>query len=192
MMMMLPKIIFCTAVSAATLAVILLALISPSSINKKTQKSPTRSWLALSLYIQHPQPQTHTIQLVGPLLAGAPGALVFHHTLTAGPQNSSQAVGRAQGFVIPTQQFSHSDFNIIYLTIDSEHLSGGLSINAKNMGHKAREEVKVVGGTGSFAFARGTAVFKRHGLLQSDGDRAMYHVKLRLRFPDHRIQNIPR
>ncbi|XP_058068898.1 dirigent protein 17 [Magnolia sinica] len=184
--MMLPKIIFCTAVSVATLAVILLAVISPS-VHRKPQKNQTRPWLALSLYIQHPHHPVPSTQ-VGPL---ADGAFVFHHTLTAGPENTSRAIGRAQGFIIPIEHFAQSAFNIIYLTIDADEYSGSISVHAKHIGHKSREELTVVGGTGSFAFARGLAIFK-----QTDGQRpssnidAMYHVKLQLRFPD-RDQTIP-
>ncbi|XP_077214920.1 disease resistance-responsive (dirigent-like protein) family protein [Tasmannia lanceolata] len=182
---MLPKIIFCTAVSAATLAVILLALISPS-VHKTPQKNHTKPWLALSLYIQHPHIPPSNTQTTTQTTTGA---FIFHHTLTEGPQNTSRIVGRAQAFIIPIEHFSHSVFNIIYLTIDMVEYSGSLGIHAKNIRHRAREELPVVGGTGSFAFARGLAVF-----VQMEGQlaevNAMYHVKLRLRFPNQ-TQVIP-
>lgn len=182
--MMLPKIIFCTAVTTATLAVVLLALISPSA-HRKTEKNQTRPWLALSLYIQPPQTPTHSTQAE----AHVETAFIFHHTLTEGPENTSQVVGRAQGFIIPIEHFARSAFNIIYLILDTPDYSGSISVQAKNIHHKAREELTVVGGTGSFAFARGLAV-----LTQIDRQpiqvHAMYHLKLRLRFPN-RSQVIP-
>lgn len=182
--MMISKIIFCTAVSAATLAVVLLALISPSA-HKKAQKNHTRPWLTLSLYIQPPHVPVQSTQATH-----VDTAFIFHHTLTEGPENTSQVVGKAQGFIIPIEHFAHSAFNIIYLILDTPDHSGSISVQAKNIHHKAREELTVVGGTGSFAFARGLAVIT-HIDRQPLQVHAMYHLKLRLRFPN-RSQTIPR
>ncbi|KAF6166561.1 hypothetical protein GIB67_005423 [Kingdonia uniflora] len=88
-----PKIIFCIVVSAATLAVILLALISPVA-HRKSRKNQTRP-LALSLYIQQP----HTRNPNNPQLStsdSSAGAFIFHHTLTHGPDNTSRIIGKAQ------------------------------------------------------------------------------------------------
>ncbi|XP_068653810.1 dirigent protein 11-like [Aristolochia californica] len=177
---MLPKIIFCTAVSVATLAVILLALVSPV-VHRRLQKNHTKPWLALSLYIQPPHLPTSSIHASG---GAAGGALIFHHTLTEGSRNTSQVVGRAQGFVIPIEHFAYSSLNIIYLTFETPEFRGSLSVQAKNIKNKPREELTVVGGTGSFAFARGLAILIQADAQASDVD-AMYHVKLRLRFPEH-------
>ncbi|CAK9171753.1 unnamed protein product [Ilex paraguariensis] len=182
---MLPKIIFCTAVSLATLAVILLALFSPVP-HKHPTKSSTRPWLALSLYIQQPQVASSTMHPVAPKDAGA---LIFHRTLTEGPEITSPVVGKAQGFIIPIEQFAHSAFNIIYLTFDTHEYSGSLSVQAKNVAQKDKEELTVVGGTGSFAFARGVAVFAQTNRHTSNFD-AIYHIKLHLKFPN-RSQTIP-
>ncbi|KAJ8645705.1 hypothetical protein MRB53_007453 [Persea americana] len=183
--MMISKIIFCTAVSAATLAVVLLALISPSA-HKKAQKNHTRPWLvlSLSLYIQPPHVPVQSTQAMH-----VDTAFIFHHTLTEGPENTSQVVGKAQGFIIPIEHFAHSAFNIIYIILDTADHSGSISVQAKNIHHKAREELTVVGWTGSFAFARGLAMIT-HIDRQPLQDHAMYHPKLRLRFPN-RPQNIP-
>ncbi|KAJ4701858.1 Dirigent protein [Melia azedarach] len=167
---MLPRIIFCVAVVLATLTVILLALISPMSHEKHS--SP---WLALSLYIQ--QPQVASNSNTQPATHPGSGAFIFHHALTEGPENTSRAVGRAQGFIVPIEQFAHSAFNIIYLTFDTPEYSGSLTVQAKQVSHKDKEELTVVGGTGSFAFARGYAFF-------AQTRRQNYHVKLQLKFPN--------
>ncbi|MQL69967.1 hypothetical protein Taro_002280 [Colocasia esculenta] len=182
---MLARIIFFTAVSAATLAVILLATVSPSA-QRRLQRSPPSPQLALSMYVQHAHLPSHRVH------AGAQsgGALVFHHMLTEGPKNMSRIIGKAQGFIIPLEHFAHSAFNIIYLTFHTAEYSGSISIEAKLLQHRDREELEVVGGTGSFAFARGRAVFTRIGRGHASA-LAMYHVKLHLQFPDDRSQTIP-
>ncbi|KAK1554893.1 hypothetical protein Q3G72_018804 [Acer saccharum] len=175
-----------SAVVLATLAVILLALFSPVAHNKKPQsKSHSRPWLALSLYIQQPNiPPSPPYTTNPPTQSAADaGAFVFHRTLTEGPENTSRPVGKAQGFIVPIEHFANSAFNIVYLTFDAPEFSGSLSVEAKHVEHKNREELKVVGGTGSFAFARGLAVF-------AQTDNHTYHVKLQLRFPN-RSQTIP-
>ncbi|KAL6976053.1 hypothetical protein U1Q18_024847 [Sarracenia purpurea var. burkii] len=170
---MLPRIIFCTAVSIATLTVILLALLSPAT-HRKPGKKLTRPWLALSLYIQQsqlaaansdPQPAARLTE----------AALVFHRKLMEGPENTSRVVGKAQGFIIPVQQFAYSEFNLFYLAFCTDQYSGSLTVEAKNFGNKERRELAVVGGTGSFAFARGFAVFSRT-------NQEYHHLKLRLEF----------
>ncbi|KAK3231528.1 hypothetical protein Dsin_003409 [Dipteronia sinensis] len=173
---MLPRIIFCSAVVLATLAVVLLALFSPVSHNKKSQsKNHSRPLLALSLYLQQPNILTSPPHTTNPPTQS--GAFVFHRALTEGPENTSRPVGKAQGFIVPIEHFANSAFNIVYLTFDAPEFSGSLSVEAKHIEHKNREELKVVGGTGSFAFARGLAVF-------AQTDNHTYHVKLQLRFPN--------
>ncbi|KAL5777913.1 hypothetical protein ACOSP7_010839 [Xanthoceras sorbifolium] len=150
-LIMLPRIIFCSAVVLATLAVILLALLSPVAHRKQSKNHP-RPWLqALSLYIQQPNILA-TSDMHPPTQSGAGAAFIFHRTLTEGPENTSRPVG-------------------------------SLSVEAKHVEHKNREELTVVGGTGSFAFARGLAVF-------AQTDNQTYHVKLQLKFPN-RSQKIP-
>ncbi|KAL3505244.1 hypothetical protein ACH5RR_035085 [Cinchona calisaya] len=183
---MLPRIIFCAAVSLAVIAVALLALFSPLPHRKPAKYSSP--WLALSLYIQQPKIGGSNLHPVAPSDAGA---LVFHRTLTEGPDNTSKVVGKAQGFIIPIDHFAHSAFNIIYLTFDTHKHSGSLSIQAKDLTHKKNKELMVVGGTGSFAFARGRAVFAQTDGQTSANLDATYHIKLHLKFPN-RSQTIPR
>ncbi|XP_027343248.1 dirigent protein 5 [Abrus precatorius] len=174
---MLGRIIFISAVSLATITVILLALLSPVS-HKKIHSRP---WLDLSLYIQQPQITTSNPHLVPKEHAGA---FMFHRVLTEGPESTSQVIGKAQGFVIPVQQFQQSAFNVIYLTFDTPDHSGSLSLQAMDVTHKDDEKFRVVGGTGSFAFARGVALFTQTERQQSEV-AATYHVKLQLEFPNH-------
>ncbi|XVE94781.1 hypothetical protein REPUB_Repub02eG0038700 [Reevesia pubescens] len=169
----------------AILVVILLALLSPIG-HKNQAKNPSGPWLALSLYIQQPHISTSNIQ---PVAQSDAGAFIFHHALTEGPENTSRVVGKAQGFIIPIEYFANSVFNIIYLTFETPEYSGSLSVQAKHVEQKDREELTVVGGTGSFAFARGLAVFAQTKSQSSEAD-ATYHVKLQLRFPN-RSQTIP-
>ncbi|XP_022772814.1 dirigent protein 6-like [Durio zibethinus] len=182
---MLPRIIFCFAVLLAILVVILLALLSPVA-HKKAANNPSKPWLALSLYIQQPHISSSSIPSVA---QSDTGAFIFHRALTEGPENTSHVVGKAQGFIIPIEHFANSAFNIIYLTFETPEFSGSLSVQAKHVEKKDREELTVVGGTGSFAFARGIAVFAQTDSQSSEAD-ATYHVKLQLRFPN-RSQTIP-
>lgn len=182
---MLPRIIFCVTAILAIVAVILLALLSPVA-HKNPAKNPSGPGLALSLYIQQPHISSSSVQ---PVAQSDAGAFFFHRALTEGPENTSQVVGKAQGFIIPVKNFATSAFNIIYLTFETPEYSGSLSVQAKNVEHKDIEELTVVGGTGSFAFARGVAVFVQTDSRSSEVG-VTYHVKLQLRFPDT-SQTIP-
>ncbi|KAB5568966.1 hypothetical protein DKX38_002759 [Salix brachista] len=179
-----------TAFSLALLTVILLAFFSPVPRDKnQSNKSTTRPRLALSLYIQQPQVSSSEVQ---PAVRSEAGAFIFHRKLTEGLENTSRVIGKAQGFIIPVENFAYSGFNIIHLTFDAPDYSGSLSVQAKHLEHKDREELTVVGGTGSFAFARGLAVFSQTGPRATDVD-GTFHVKLQLqlRFPDRSHTHIP-
>ncbi|XP_047162055.1 uncharacterized protein LOC124831996 [Vigna umbellata] len=169
------RIIFCVAVSLATIAVIVLAVLSPVSHNK----NHGRPWLDLSLYIQQPQIPTLKSDLV-PWEDG--GALIIPRVLTEGPEKSSREVGKAEGFVILSDMFQQSAFNVMYLSIDTPDHKGTLSVQA----HEDKQQLKVIGGTGSFAFARGLALF-----TIADEAAATYHLKLQLQFPNHSPNSLP-
>ncbi|MCD7466578.1 hypothetical protein HAX54_003413 [Datura stramonium] len=187
---MIARIIFCTAVLLATLSVILLAIFSPIPQAEKNSKNPP--WVDLSLYIQQPRVSSSNFP---PEKAPTDfGALIFHRLLTEGPENTSRVVGKAQGFIIPIQDFANSAFNIIYLTFNSKEFSGSLSVEAKSLTNdNNKEELNVVGGTGYFAFARGLAIFAQteKEAINSDNLEANYHIKLQLKFPNT-SQTIPR
>ncbi|KAF7839968.1 dirigent protein 11 [Senna tora] len=178
---MLPRIIFCTAISLAIIVVILLALLSPIS----HKKSHSRAWLDLSLYIQKPHISTSNTHPPYRELQDV-RAFVFHRVLTEGPETTSRVIGKAQGFIIPMEHFAQSAFNVIYLTFETPEHSGSLSVQAREEGHKHknREELNVVGGTGSFAFARGLAVFTHTDVDSSSEATTTYHIKLQLDFPN--------
>ncbi|XP_062090524.1 dirigent protein 20 [Humulus lupulus] len=188
--MMWARIIFCTSVFLAVLVVVLLALFSPIPHNPLSKDHTKPPWLALSLYIQ--QPKVGGIGMQPPVAqSDAPGAFIFHRTLTEGPENTSRVVGKAQGIIIPSEQFAHSNFNILYLSFDTAEYSGSLSVEAKHVAHKDVEELTVLGGTGSFAFARGLAVFAQSTSgrdkttsSSDDLDATTYHVRLQLRLPN--------
>ncbi|XP_010484890.1 PREDICTED: dirigent protein 2-like [Camelina sativa] len=109
-------------------------------------------------------------------------ALIFRRTLTEGPENNSRIVGKAEGFIIPHEDFANSDFNVIYLTLETPEYTGSVSIRSREMTHKLEEVMEVVGGTGAFAFARGIAMFAE---VDDHEEEAVttYRVKLLLRFP---------
>ncbi|GFY95292.1 hypothetical protein Acr_10g0006770 [Actinidia rufa] len=134
---MLARIIFCTAASIAILIVVLLALYSPVTHRKPTKNKP---WLALSLYIQQSRVPPLIPNVQPATTRPSHGALIFHRKLTEGPENTSRVVGKAQGFIIPVQHFSNSDFNLICLTFDTRQYSGSLSVESKNFAHKEREK----------------------------------------------------
>lgn len=183
---MLARVIFCSTVSLAILAVVLLAFLSPIPYRKSSKSHTRPPWLALSLYLQQPHTVSSSSQ---PVARSDAEAFIFHRTLTEGPENTSRVVGKAQSFIVPVEDFAHSAFNIIYLTFDTSEYSGSLSVEAKHVAHRDAEQLTVVGGTGSFAFARGLAVFAQTDRQPSDVD-ASYRVKLQLRFPN-RSQTIP-
>ncbi|CAN1273650.1 Pterocarpan synthase 1, partial [Linum perenne] len=175
--MMLCRIIFCVSLLISIIAVFLLAFLSPIPHHAYN----TKPWVALSLYVQQPRIPPSTTR---PVATRISGVFVFHRSLTQGPENTSRVVGKAQGFIIPVEKFAKSPFNVVYLTFNTPEFSGSLSVEAKNVAlAEEREEgrqLAVVGGTGSFAFARGFAVFARKG-----GDQyGTYQLKLQLRFPN--------
>ncbi|GJZ38771.1 dirigent protein 8 [Tanacetum coccineum] len=171
------NITFCVSVTLAILVVILLATLSPLP----HRNSSSKPWLALSLYIQ--QPKTATMPNTHAVAPQDAGALIFHRVLTEGPKNTSRVIGKAQGFIIPAEQFARSGFNIIYLTFDTHEYSGSVSIQAKNLGNGRKDELTVVGGTGSFAFVRGVAVLTQRD--DRDTDLVVpYHIRLHLKYPN--------
>ncbi|XP_010525624.2 PREDICTED: dirigent protein 11 [Tarenaya hassleriana] len=190
---MLARIIFLSAVAAAILVVLLLTLFSPVPEN-----NPSESLISFSLYVQQPRARSspfsrpyhhrpHHKQMVS---SPRGGALIFHRALTEGPENTSRVVGKAQGFIIPQEEFARSDFNVIYLTFETgTEYKGSVSVRAREMEHKDEEVLDIVGGTGAFAFARGIAVF---AVLGSEDSVTTYRLKLMLRFPDrsHTVRTV--
>ncbi|KAK7398834.1 hypothetical protein VNO78_10007 [Psophocarpus tetragonolobus] len=155
--------ILCSAVSLATIAVIVLAVVSP-------QKKRNGNGIDVSLYIQCDENRRNEVvhrDRDGGGGGGRGGALMFRRVLTEGPENSSRVVGRAQGFVILTNiyNFDQSPFNVVYLSFHN----GTLTLHPL-----PQDQFQVIGGTGSFAFARGLALFTQ--------THPSYHLKLHLHF----------
>lgn len=176
---MLSKMIFCIAVLLATLIVILLTVFSPV-VHRKPAKNSTSPLMAFSMYLRQPQISNFNFHTVAPSDAKA---LIFRRTLTDGPENTSLVVGEAQGFIIPVEQFAESAFNVIYFTFDTDEYWGSLSVQAKSIGAKDGDELAVVGGTGSFAFARGLAVIQQIA-PEGSASHVTYKIKLKLEFPE--------
>ncbi|KAM7260164.1 hypothetical protein ACFE04_015905 [Oxalis oulophora] len=179
---MIPKLTFCTILILATLAVILLALFSPIPY----QNSSTEPTVALSFHIQQSDDTADQIAIANTnsqrqhSVPSDTGAFVFCRSLTQGPENTSAVIGKAQGFIFPEEHFARSAFNIVYLTLETPEYSGSISVQANSLvPHSDAQELTVVGGTGTFAFARGFAIF-----MQTDR-AATYHVKLHLRSNYH-------
>nr|VDD24852.1 unnamed protein product [Brassica oleracea] len=182
---MLTRIIFLIAVSTSVIVVLLLALFSPVP-----DYDPPESLFSFSLYVQQTQipSSSYISRRSSQRMAethrrggGGGGALIFRRTLTEGPDNNSRIVGKAEGFIIPHEDFANSNFNVIYLTLESPEYTGSVSIRSRDMAHKLEEVMKVVGGTGAFAFARGIAMFAEVGAEEEAV--TTYRVKLLLRFP---------
>uniref|UniRef100_A0ACD5WA44 Uncharacterized protein n=1 Tax=Avena sativa TaxID=4498 RepID=A0ACD5WA44_AVESA len=166
---MLGRVIFCAVIAAAVLAVVLLATVSPLPRRDKASQGLSR---AITVYI-HPAPSAGTArhqhqhrQQGGAAHEdeqAATSAMVFRHRMTAGPETASRTVGAASGFVLPGATMSA--FDTVHLAFDAPGLSGSLCVEAtaarsEKKGGDREEVLRVVGGTGAFAFARGHAVLR--------------------------------
>lgn len=188
---MLARIIFFVSVSAAILAVILLATISP--IPKRSQKSSSAdyNWISLSLYVQ---PYSHNQSTTR--YGESASVYVFKHRLTMGLDHSSPVVGTLTGFVLPQKDLLLSSFNIVHLAFfNLTELSGSLCIEVRQAmgGRRRAEQLVIVGGTGSFAFSSGNAslVLMKNAHQSVDAD-SRYLIKLRIGLlPDRNMNTIP-
>lgn len=184
---MLAKVVFFIAVAAAVLVVILLATVSPLP-SKPWRDRNQLSALSLSLYVSrtpqfsfsHPILTDPGLQQQGGSLQANSTAFVFCRDLTAGPESISRVVGRVRGFLVFTDGSALAAFNVLHLELDiSPECRGSLSLEADG---GAGDGLRVVGGTKSFAFARGTAVVVPVGGWPAHSD-AVYQFKLSLRLP---------
>jgi hypothetical protein len=176
---MLARVIFCVVIAAAVLAVVLLATVSPIPHRSDGgHKGPTNQ-RTFTVYI-HPATSTSVQQQQQwrqrEAVHGEASALVFRHRMTAGPESSSRTVGAVSGFLLPGGEggavAASSVFDMVHLAFDIPGLSGSLGVEASNekgrhgRGGMMEDELRVVGGTGAFAFAHGHAVVpvRRPGL----------------------------
>lgn len=189
---MLARIIFFVSVSAAILAVILLATVSPLPKRSHKTSSADYNWISLSFYVQQPHPSNQNTTRHGASVS----AYLFKHSLTMGPDRSSPVVGVLTGFVLPQKDSQLSSFNIMHLAFfNLPELSGSLCIEVRQAvrGQRREEQLAIVGGTGSFAFSTGDAslVLMRHAHQSVDTD-SKYLIKLRIGLlPDRNPSTIP-
>jgi hypothetical protein len=181
---MLGRVIFCVVIAAAILAVVLLATVSPLPHRSSGRDKPPQGLRAITVYIhlaakQHQQQHrgaAHEAEQVAT-------AMLFRHRMTAGPEVASRTVGAASGFVLPGERGSAvmSAFDTVHLAFDAPGLSGSLCVEAARRKKGDGEEVlRVVGGTGAFAFARGHAVLRAERGQRLDGGGGGASSALRL------------
>ncbi|KAM0846977.1 hypothetical protein ACQ4PT_055320 [Festuca glaucescens] len=188
---MLGRIIFCVVIAAAILAVVLLATVSPLPHWSTGRDKSPQGARAITVYI-HPAASAGTARRHQHQERGAAhededeqvaSALVFRHRMTSGPEIASRTVGTASGFVLPGERGSAvmSAFDTVHLAFDALGLSGSLCVEAARSKKGDGEEVlRVMGGTGAFAFARGHAVQRaeRGQRLDGGGDSSALRLEL--------------
>jgi Dirigent-like protein len=113
-----------------------------------------------------------------------------------GPGHKSPVVGTVTGFVLPQKGRLVSSFNIVNLALfNLPPLSGSLCIEVRQVmrGWSRAEQLAIVGGTGSFAFASGNAslVLMRNTHQSVRADSApTYVIKLTIGLLPDRNPNI--
>ncbi|XP_047091819.1 dirigent protein 2-like [Lolium rigidum] len=184
---MLGRVIFCVVIAAAILAVVLLATVSPVPHRSAGRDKSSQGVRAITVYI-HPAASAGTVRQQ----RGAAhededhqvaSALVFRHRMTAGPEITSRSLGAASGFVLPGERGSAmmSVFDTVHLAFDAPGLSGSLCVEAaRSKKGDGEEMLRVVGGTGAFAFARGHAVVRADRGQRLHGGGASSALRLEL------------
>ncbi|CAM0876133.1 unnamed protein product [Alopecurus aequalis] len=178
---MVGRVIFCVVIAAAILAVVLLATVSPLPHRSTANDKSSQGTRAITVYI-HPAASAGTARQRRQQGGAAhedeqvASALVFRHRMTSRPEITSRTVGVASGFVLPLPgergSAMMSAFDTVHLAFDAPGLSGSLCVEAARSKKGDGEEVlRVVGGTGAFAFAHGHAVLsaKRGQRMDSGG-----------------------
>ncbi|KAM0929693.1 hypothetical protein ACQ4PT_001695 [Festuca glaucescens] len=189
---MLGRVIFCVVIAAAILAVVLLATVSPVPHRSAVRGKSSQGHRAITVYI-HPAASAGTARQQRRGAAHedeqVASALVFRHRMTAGPEIKSRTVGAASGFVLPGERglAVMSVFDTVHLAFDAPGLSGSLCVEAaRSKKASARhagdgeEVLRVVGGTGAFAFARGHAVVRAERGRRLDGGGPSSALRLEL------------
>jgi hypothetical protein len=96
---------------------------------------------------------------------------VMDDPLTEGPEQGSAAVGRAQGLYMGSDQAKLGFLQAMNLVFTAGDYNGStLALLGRNCPLDAVRELPVVGGTGTFRFARGYALLRTHWLDFNTGD----------------------
>ncbi|KAI3966062.1 hypothetical protein MKW92_040599 [Papaver armeniacum] len=83
--------------------------------------------------------------------------------LTEGPEPTSKAIGRAQGLIAFASREEFAEvMSMSFVFTDGEFKGSSVSILGRNPILQSVREMPIIGGTGSFRFARGFAVSKTH------------------------------
>ncbi|KAM0927310.1 hypothetical protein ACQ4PT_002962 [Festuca glaucescens] len=189
---MLGRVIFCVVIAAAILAVVLLATVSPLPHRSARRDKSSQGHRAITVYI-HPAVPAGTARQQRRGAAHedeqVASAMVFRHQMTSGPEITSRSLGGASGFVLPGEHGSvvMSAFDTVHLAFDAPGLSGSLCVEAARskkasprLAGGGEELLRVVGGTGAFAFARGHAVVRAERGRLLDGGGASPALRLEL------------
>ncbi|XP_027352407.1 dirigent protein 22-like [Abrus precatorius] len=101
--------------------------------------------------------------------------------LTVGPKLDSKMVGKAQGFYISAAHQEGTDLELVmgmtFAFTDGEYNGSTLSVLGRNPISSAVREMPIVGGTGSFRFARGFTQARTIHVEHSTGDAVVeYNV----------------
>lgn len=103
---------------------------------------------------------------------------VMDDPLTEGPEAGSQAVGRAQGLYMGSDQAKIGFLQAMNLVFTAGAYNGStLTLLGRNCPLDDVRELPVLGGTGAFRFARGYALLHTHWLDVRTGDATVeYNV----------------
>lgn len=89
--------------------------------------------------------------------------MVMDDLLTEGPEATSKMVGRAQGiYVFSCQQKLHLLMALTFVFESGKYNGSTIAIMGKNAVFDKVREMPIVGGSGSFRFARGYALARTH------------------------------
>ncbi|WCJ34065.1 Disease resistance-responsive (dirigent-like protein) family protein [Euphorbia peplus] len=104
--------------------------------------------------------------------------MMMDDALTAGPNMSSQLLGKAQGIYASASQTEVSFLMVMNFAFSHGKYNGSnLSVLGRNSVFSGVREMPVVGGSGVFRFARGYALAKTHYLDFKTGDAVVeYNV----------------
>ncbi|GAY31763.1 hypothetical protein CUMW_283510, partial [Citrus unshiu] len=170
------------AVVLATLTVVLLLLIP-----RAAQKSLPQRFFdgSVPVYSATPIVRLRTRKVIGLAQISGAGAFVSIIPLQRDPRLLLGRFGKAQGFIVPIEQFAISAFNIIYLTFETPDYFR--KVSAFRQTTLLTKENRGTNCGWSHWFLCLCSWFMP---IFSNTQRQTYHVNLRLKFPN-RSHSIP-